>query len=227
MKIILGIILLLIVLLLIPVVIVFEANPSVSLVIKYFGFKKDLLLKEDDGKVKAKKPEKKKSAKEKKQKKKTASTFSIKDIWGLYLKLHHRVAPKVRKLLRRTSVGKFHLRMVVVGRDAADTALSYGKANAAVYSIVALLDRIFTLRAERIDIVPGFGAEKGTFHCSGVIKLTPLVVGVAALQIGFWALLAVMGLKRADDNAIKKTGPDKAAAKDGKEEKNGKEAPAK
>lgn len=95
-------------------------------------------------------------------------------------------------LLRRTGLARVSLRLVVKGEDAAATALRFGRANAAVYSATAALDRIFSLRVERIEIIPGFSAEQEEYSCSGEIRLFPLAVLIAALQLGFWTLIALI-----------------------------------
>ena len=229
MKVFIGILLLLILILLVPIIVVFEANPKLSVQVKYFGFKKALFLNEKDDKIKAQKTPKKGPAKRKKEKKKRETTFTKTDLWRWYQRLRHRVSPTVRRLLRRTSVGKFRLRIVVVGNDAADTAIRFGKINQRVFFIVALIDRIMTLKTEQIDIIPGFGEEKKETTCSGVIKLIPIVLLITASQLGFWGLLAAFPMLRTRSKG-KSTNQTKAQdmliAKDGKEEKNGQETPA-
>lgn len=228
MKVFIGILLLLILILLVPIIVVFEAKPKLSVQVKYFGFKKDLFLNEKDDKIKAKKTPKKGQAKGKKEKKK-GETFTKTDLWRWYQKLRHRLSPTVRRLLRRTSVGKFRLRIVVVGNDAADTAIRFGKMNQRVFFIVALVDRIMTLKTEQIDIIPGFGAKEKETYCSGVIKLIPIVLLITAFQLGFWGLLAAFPLlrTRSKGKSTNKTkAQDMPIAEDGKEEKNGQETPA-
>lgn len=98
----------------------------------------------------------------------------------------------MQRLLRRTGLARVSLRLVVKGEDAAATALRFGRANAAVYSTVAALDRIFFLRVEQIEIIPGFAAEQEEYSCSGEIRLFPFAVLIAALQLGFWTLIALI-----------------------------------
>ncbi len=103
-----------------------------------------------------------------------------------------RLAHPVQKLLRRTSLAAFSLRIVVVGEDAAATALRFGTVNAAVYSGVAILDRVFALRVRQIEILPGFTAEREEYSFSGELRLVPLAALAAAVQIGFWTLAAMI-----------------------------------
>jgi len=105
-------------------------------------------------------------------------------------------ARPVRRLFRRTTVAKLSLRLVAVGRDAADTAIRYGRYQTVIPYTVALLDRTVRLRPERIDVIPGFAAEKETFSLSGEVRLIPLAVLLAAANLALCALPVYRRLTR-------------------------------
>ncbi len=133
-----------------------------------------------------------KSESSKPGKKKEKPKRSLKPLLAELLARFDRLSRPVQRLLRRTGLARVSLRLVVKGEDAAATALRFGRANAAVYSTVAALDRIFSLRVEQIEIIPGFAAEQEEYSCSGEIRLFPLAVFIAALQLGFWTLIALI-----------------------------------
>lgn len=102
-----------------------------------------------------------KSESSKPGKKKEKPKRSLKPLLAELLARFDRLSRPVQRLLRRTGLARVSLRLVVKGEDAAATALRFGRANAAVYSTVAALDRIFSLRVEQIEIIPGFAARTG------------------------------------------------------------------
>lgn len=110
---------------------------------------------------------------------------------GLLPYLSHLCAP-VQRLLRRTGVARVSLRFVVTGEDAAQTAIRFGQVNAAVYFAVAVLDRIVSLRVDRIEILPGFTAPKEQYAVCAEARIFPFAVLIAGLQIGFWILAAAL-----------------------------------
>lgn len=102
-----------------------------------------------------------KSESSKPGKKKEKPKRSLKPLLAELLARFDRLSRPVQRLLRRTGLARVSLRLVVKGEDAAATALRFGRANAAVYSTVAALDRIFSLRVEQIEIIPGLCRRTG------------------------------------------------------------------
>lgn len=159
-----------------------------QLEIKYLFFRKQLLPKPEKTK-----PDKTKKAKaDKPVKPKRKFPLTVKDMIGLLPQAIERLIPPIRKLLKRTVIGKFSLQMTVVGSDAADTAIQFGKVNGAVFYTVALLDRIMTLKVKNVDIIPGFTAEQSGFKLSAKIKAYPLALLIAAVQLGISALIMLI-----------------------------------
>jgi len=191
-KIFLAVLAVLILILLIPVRVVASTTPEMTAELRYLFFKKRLypLEKKEKKEKKAKKPKKEKPEKEPKKKK--GFPLTVKEIIALLPKAFSKLIPPIKKLLRRTTIAKFHLKMVVVGSDAAETAIKFGKTNAAVVNAVALIDRIFTLRAKQIDIIPGFESLESEFEGSGEVRAIPLAALIAAVSLGINLLILLL-----------------------------------
>lgn len=220
-----GFVLLLIVLLLmVPVIVHLDSEPQLTVTVKYLWFKKGILPKGEKSAEKKKGPSDSKAPKKKKTREKRQLSYKLEEIFELLQKLQQRTSPAVRRLLHRTSLAKFRMRMVVVGEDAADTALKFGKVNAQVFTAVAFVAGLIKLKADQVEILPGFGASQSEMSYSGVARLSPLALLVAGVQIGFWALASAlpMFLRSRKNKTSKKTGGD-GAADPRKEDQNGKE----
>lgn len=220
-----GFVLLLIVLLLmVPVIVHLDSAPQLTVTVKYLWFKKGILPKSEKNTEKKKESSDSKTPKKKKAREKRQLSYKLEEIFELLQKLQQRTSPAVRRLLRRTSLGKFRMRMVVVGEDAADTAIKFGKVNAQVFTAVAFVAGLIKLKADQVEILPGFGASQSEMSYSGVARLSPLTLLVAGVQIGFWALASAlpMFLRSRKNKTSKKTGGD-GAADPRKEDQNGKE----
>lgn len=219
-----GFVLLLIVLLLmVPVIMHIDSAPQLTVSVRYLWFKKGILPKGEKGQGKEKEPAQPKTPKKKKAKAKRELSYTLQELLDLFQTLQRRTSPAVRRLLRRTSLAKFRLRMIVVGEDAADTAIKFGKVNAQVFTVVALVEAFIRLKADQIEILPGFGASQGEMSYSGVVRLAPLALLVAGVQIAFWGLASTLPLflKSRKNKTSKKAGG--AAAEPRKEDQNGKE----
>ncbi|MFR1434827.1 MAG: DUF2953 domain-containing protein [Acutalibacteraceae bacterium] len=71
-------------------------------------------------------------------------------------------ADALRRALRVIVVDRLQVRLIVVGEDAADTAVRYGKICAAVYPAQAVLETVMKVRRRQIDVEPGFLQEKSS-----------------------------------------------------------------
>ncbi|MFV0496568.1 MAG: hypothetical protein ACK5L0_00145 [Candidatus Fimivivens sp.] len=219
-----GCILLLIVLfLMVPVIVHIDSAPKLTITVQYLCFKKGILPKSD--KATGKKKARPRAKKKKKERKKRALSYTLQELLSLLQTLQRRTSPAVRRLLRRTSLAKFRLRMIVVGEDAAQTAIKFGKTNAQVYNAVAWVKEIIRLKADQIEILPGFGVSRSERSYSGIVRLAPLALLVAGVQIVFWGMISALPLllKSSKKKTSKNVGGDAAALR--KEDKNGKETP--
>lgn len=69
-----------------------------------------------------------------------------------------------KKLIKHTVVTKTEFKLVVVGKDAADTAVKYGTVCAAIYPIITLASNCVTFKPDMIDISAGFTENEMFFH---------------------------------------------------------------
>lgn len=190
-----------ILLLLVPVAARWNTEPVFTLDIKYFFFKKRLLPKEKKEPA-AKKPEGAQPMPAKK--KKPALPVDTKELIELLPRAVKKLSPPVQRLLRRTTVADFYLRVVVVGSDAADTAIKFGEANAAVFSLIALADRAVLLKTQGVDIIAGFSEQKSSAECRGELRAVPLAVIIAAASILIKALILALPLYKGRKSAKEK-----------------------
>lgn len=217
------ILLLIILLLLVPVRMHIDSAPELTVTVKYLWIKKGILPKEAHRAGKTA-PSGEKTERKKKLREKRELPGTWQELFELFQKLLHRTSPAIRRLLRRTSLAKFRLRMIVAGKDAADTAIRFGKVNAQVFTAVAVVKEIIKLKADRIEILPGFGVDKSETSYSGEMRLSPFAVLAAGAQIAFWGLISALPvfLKSRKSKTSKKTGGDTAARK---EDQNGEATP--
>ena len=101
----------------------------------------------------------------------------LKDITALILKLVDTI--------RRHIVMKTRLDLVVVGEDAADTALKFGYACSAIYPLLSLIDRHTKLKKHEEYIDAGFKAEKTQVRFLLKAHIMPVfvIIGIVAALI--------------------------------------------
>ncbi len=136
-------------------------------------------------KPKPEKPDEKKQEKEKKPKKKNSVLeFTkkqgldgiielLKEITGIILKLVD--------IIRRHIVMKTRLDLLVVGSDAADTAMKFGYACSAIYPLLSLIDRHTKLKKHEEYIDAGFEAEKTQVRFILKAHIIPVFVLIGAV----------------------------------------------
>lgn len=221
MKIFLVLTALLLLLMLIPVRAAFFTEPCFTAEIKYLFFKKRLFPIEKGKRDKKPKKTKSRKASEKKHGSKSRSPMlTKKQMISLLPKAYKRMLPPIKRLLKRTTIARLSLKMTVCGEDAAETAVKFGRMNAAVVNAVSIVDKIFSLKVKEIDIIPDFESCESSFKASGELRLIPLAALAAAVSLAANALcllLPVLAEKR-------KAHAEKSSV--GKEENDGKEESA-
>ena len=86
-------------------------------------------------------------------------------------------------LLGALKVRDISLTLPLNGRDAADTALFYGKFSAWFYSGIAVLQNAMDLQFDSIELIPDFAGEnkyRRSFYCK--IGATPFIMLVIAIK---------------------------------------------
>ncbi len=177
------------------------AGGQAEVSLRYLFLKKQLYPRPEQAEkpAKPKKKKKKEPTGEEKEKPDRLAVFkslSVSDWLEIGPDLIAKCLRPVRALLRRTTLARFSLCVLVSGADAEATAVAFGRWQAAVCNAVAVLDRIIRLRAQRIDITPDFCGETTRFETSGEVWLCPLAVLAAALNLAVIALCAYLKIRK-------------------------------
>jgi hypothetical protein len=141
-----------------------------------------------------KKREKKKRAKD--EKKKKPDIAKIISILGDYSDIFRKLLTAAR---HRVRIDTLRFRLAAAGADAAEAAILYGRACAAVYPCAGLIGSAFEVRDYDIAMRPDFTAEKSTFSFGTVFSVR---LG-SAVGLGFRGLFMILG--RAIGSGMKKT----------------------
>ena len=123
---------------------------------------------------------------------------------GLVVDLLGSVKGGAGLLIRSFRLYRIRLHLVVAGEDAAGTAISYGKVNAAVYSAYALAQSFLRMNRPDIDIRPDFVSGRGLVDFEARGRLLPLAALAAGLRIG--AAFLVKTIKRRHNEAKPREG---------------------
>ncbi len=216
MKIFLALLIFTALILLVPVRFSFCSEPQLKAEIKYLLFKKQLFPVVE----KEKKPKKQKREKKNPERKKKAPALDKKRLIKLIPAAYRKLMPPIKRLLKRTTIAGLSLKIAVAGDDAAETALKFGRTNAAVVNGVSVIDKVFSLRVKEIDIIPNFESCESSFKGSGELRVIPLAVLAAVASLGINALPLVFAVLKGE----KKTRSESPSER--KEENNGKEESA-
>lgn len=85
----------------------------------------------------------------------------VQDIpWAMIRRLLGMAGPIVRKLLAALRIYDLELVLPIHGRDAADTAITYGRVSALIYGTLTLVQNLCRLEAKKIWLEPDFTGEQ-------------------------------------------------------------------
>lgn len=101
-----------------------------------------------------------------------------------------------RRFWKGFRINDLSLQMAVAGSDAAQTAITYGRINGAVYTAYPLLSRIITLNRSSIRIVPDFLSEKSRIEASGELFFRVGTLLVALFSGGFYFLKGFLAMSK-------------------------------
>lgn len=123
-----------------------------------------------------------KAKKKKNKKKKHKKEHSFEDI-SQFFKMIDGLPRKILNLIKKIRITEFELYMDVGGEDAYETALNFGKTNAAVWSLVGIAKGLFNLSIKKINITCNYESEETTYKLRTKIKvrvftLVVFVIGV-------------------------------------------------
>ena len=89
------------------------------------------------------------------------------------------------KIFKGFKLKDFYIDFVIADEDACDCAVKYGRYSALVYSGIAFISQLFTVRLKTVDVRPQFGVSKGRWDTSGELSFRAGTVVIA----GVWFLL--------------------------------------
>lgn len=101
------------------------------------------------------------------------------DIWSVGKK-------PLRKICKGFHFSKLYLDIKVADEDAYKCAMNYGRMCFAVYNSLELLNEIFTVKPEHIDVYAAFGEEKSAYNVSFTVRFR-LGTAVGAAIAFLWA----------------------------------------
>jgi len=153
-----------------------------SLTLRYLFFTFPLFLTGEEGAENSRKREKRGSPDSKKSKQKKPSKnvskekISLFDMLSLINDLLPNIGKELKYILNRTSLYRFRLTLGFSGKDAAEAAISCGRANAVLYSMYAPLSNILKVKEWNLCIYPDFLAEEDRQELLAKLRVKPLTL---------------------------------------------------
>lgn len=170
-----GIILLIALILLLPFTAKVKFQNDFLVKIKFLGitvykFKSDKKEKEKEKKPKIAeehgKPQKGEEGIFSKLKAKHGFKGAIKEVFRFGTKVLKSIKPELLKI----KIRKFKLDLIVVGSDAAMTAIEYGAVCSVVYPLLSFIDQNLDIKLKQINVDAGFKHEESVFSTSFEVK---------------------------------------------------------
>ena len=194
----LAILALLLLLLCIPIVgsARFSSDAPGEAYVRWLFYRRQLL-----GQKQKKRPRAKKKQKKQKEQKEQAPAAPAKKekrdfaaIIGAAMDFIASLGGGAKLLLRHVRVYRVRLSIVVAEDDAAQTAITFGRMNALVYTAYTAARGLLNLQKPDISIAPDFTAQEGSYLFEARGRLLPIVAVAAAVRIG--AAFLVKTVKR-------------------------------
>lgn len=204
----LSILIFLLILLLIPVSVDAEKTEEISLKIRYFLFKftvfpmKEKSEKKKSKPKKVKKKSKKSQDKDEKPKKKFDLDFLL-EILEIVKEALGSVKNPLGYLLRHIHFRNVWLKILIAKSDAHQTALTYGKFNAMIHSVVSLMKNCVDIKIDDIQIQANFISEEEWFKGGAKLKFRPINVLIFAFWFGFSFLISYLKRKFTEKKLLK------------------------
>ncbi len=182
-----GLILLIALLLLLPITAQIKFQNDFYLKVKFLGITVYKLKNEKEEKAEAEKP-KEKSGEDKpkeeeqgifhKLKAKHGFKGAIKEIFDFAGEVLSKTKPQLLKIKFR----KFKLDLIIVGSDAAMTAIEYGAVCGIVYPVLSFIDQNLNVRLKQINVSAGFKQNESEFSVSCDVKANALLLLIIAFK---------------------------------------------
>ena len=173
---------LLLCLLSLPVVLQAEYNGELTVWVRYF-FLRYQVFPRPPGEEKPPEEKKPKPPQEEKPKKPQKEKPSAGELFALGKELLEGLWPPVRWLLKTVVFYDIFFGMRVAEDDAAQTAISCGRYNAAAFGICSFPENLFQLKRVKISVFPDFTQEESAVCFRGKVRMIPLAALAAGLAI--------------------------------------------
>ena len=182
-----GLGILLLCLLLLPVVFQAEYDGELTVWVRYVFLRRQILPR-PPGKEKPPEGEKASPPQGESTKKPQKEKLSAGELFSLSKTILEGLWPPLRRLLKTVVFYDIFFGMRVAEEDAAQTAISCGRYNAAAFGICGFLENFFQIKRVKISIFPDFTQEESAVRFRGKVRVIPL----AALAAGIAAFISLL-----------------------------------
>lgn len=179
-----GILLLIALILFLPITAQIKFKDDLDLKVKFLGVTV-YKLKEDKPKTEKSKgenteakPKEKKAGIFSKLKAKHGFKGAIKELFDFVGNVISKIKPQLLKIKFR----KFKLNLIIVGEDAAMTAIEYGAVCGIVYPVLSFIDQNLNIKLKQINVEAGFKHNESEFSTSFDIKANALLLSIIAFK---------------------------------------------
>ena len=180
-----GILLLIALILLLPITAQIKFRDDLNLKIKFLGITVYKLKQDEKPKTEKKKSE----STDQKPKEKEQGIFSklkakhgfkgaIKELFDFASAVIREIKPQLLKIKFR----KFKLDLIIVGEDAAMTAIEYGAVCGIVYPVLSFIDQNLNIKLKQINVEAGFKHKESEFSTSFDVKANALLLLIIAFK---------------------------------------------
>lgn len=107
------------------------------------------------------------------------SLYEERGFWGavgFFVDIGKTLGGGLVKIYRGMAANRFVLRVKIVGEDAADTAIKYGKICSAAFPALSFLLSNMRRYSQDIEITPDFDGDEGSIYFDGEFKLFPILI---------------------------------------------------
>lgn len=176
-----GILLLIALILLLPITAQIKFDDDFFFKIKFLGI---TVYKPKEKKKKSKKEKGEQKPKEKEQgifsklKAKHGFKGAVKELVGFASLVINQTKPQLVKIKFR----KFKLDLIIVGEDAAMTAIEYGAVCGIVYPVLSYIDQNLNIKLKQINVEAGFKHNESVFTTSFDVKANVILLLIIAFK---------------------------------------------
>lgn len=179
-----GIILLIALLLILPITARIDFKDDFFVKIKYLGITVYKITPDEEEQMPNEKAKKTENPKEKqkglftKLTEKHGFKGAVKEILSFALD----ILKKTKKQLLKIKLRNIKIDLIVVGSDAAQTAIDYGAICGVVYPVLSVVEQNLNVKYKKINITAGFKHTDSQFNFSLDVKATPISLLIIAFK---------------------------------------------